>query len=86
MAAIAEISGNVPGKKQSQRELWITTKLADALGLAIPGNAEHNFGKSQGFRKNIFKRIIAEASNILSPEELQRYLPGFMRESIGKGK
>lgn len=72
-------NNTIPGKKQSERQLWITTQLADQLGVIIPMNSERNFGKSEGFRRNIFDRIKRAAKTIIGPEYSDAMFPDFMK-------
>lgn len=73
-------NNTVPGKKQTERHVWITSQIAEFLGVQMPLNAERNFGKSEGFRRNLFTRIRHEAEKLLEKEESDRTLPDFMRQ------
>lgn len=74
-------NGTTPGgKKHMQRRLWETNKLADFFGLVMPMNAEDNFGKSAGFRKNIFTRLRNAATQILSEEEMLSRFQTFLND------
>lgn len=73
-------NNTVPGKKQTERQVWITSQIADFLGVQMPLNAERNFGKSEGFRRNLFTRIRHEAEKLLGKEESDSALPDFMRQ------